>query len=130
VPRDSLKALGRQYLRYGQYRVKTSRRHPESLRRSHLLPPGLALAVAAAPLAPRPVARLARLGLALYAIVVAVTSARLAARQPRDMLALPLVFATMHLAWGFGFLAGAARFGPPLAAIGRVATPGGRRRAA
>jgi succinoglycan biosynthesis protein ExoA len=128
VPRDSLKALGRQYLRYGQYRVKTCRRHPDSLRRSHLLPPGLAVAVVAAPLAPRPVARVARLGLAVYGMVVTVTSARLAAGRPRDALALPLVFATMHLAWGFGFIAGVARFGPPLAAIGRVVRPGGRRR--
>ncbi len=50
VPRDSLKKLARQYWRYGQYRVKTSVRHPESMRRSHVLPPGLALAVLVAAL--------------------------------------------------------------------------------
>ena len=38
-------------------------------------------------------------------------------RVPRDRGALPLVFATMHASWGAGFLAGAARFGPPLAAV-------------
>jgi hypothetical protein len=27
----------------------------------------------------------------------------------------------MHLAWGLGFLAGCIRFGPPLAALARVA---------
>jgi len=41
VTRDSPRALARQYWRYGFYRVKTSRRHPATLRRSHLLPPTL-----------------------------------------------------------------------------------------
>ncbi len=43
IPRDSLRALAEQYHRYGFYRVKTSLRHPESLRRSHVLAPGLVL---------------------------------------------------------------------------------------
>ena len=43
IPRDGLGALARQYHRYGFYRVKTSLRHPESLRRSHVLAPGLVL---------------------------------------------------------------------------------------
>ena len=30
------------------------------------------------------------------------------------------VLPTMHLGWGFGTLAGMARFGPPIAAIRRV----------
>ena len=38
----------RQYHRYGFYRVKTSLRHPESLRRSHVLAPGLVLTAVAA----------------------------------------------------------------------------------
>ena len=48
LPRDSLPALAEQYHRYGFYRVKTARRHPETLRRSHVLAPGLVLAAAAA----------------------------------------------------------------------------------
>ena len=39
LPRDSLRALARQYWRYGIYRAKTCGAHPESMRRSHLLPP-------------------------------------------------------------------------------------------
>jgi hypothetical protein len=42
----------------------------------------------------------------------------------RDALALPVVFAVMHGAWGFGFFAGSARFGPPFTALARVARPG------
>ena len=59
VPRDSLRALARQYWRYGNYRAKTCRAHPESMRRSHLLPPALAIAV---PLALVPRGRLGRGG--------------------------------------------------------------------
>ena len=41
-----------------------------------------------------------------------------------DAAALPVVFAVMHGAWGFGFLAGSARFGPPLAALAQLARRG------
>ena len=34
-----------------------------------------------------------------------------------DAARLPLVFVVMHLAWGFGFLAGSLRFGPPHRAV-------------
>jgi hypothetical protein len=34
------------------------------------------------------------------------------------------VFAVMHGAWGFGYLAGAVRFGPPLGALRRIARRG------
>ena len=121
TPRDSLPALSRQYRRYGFYRVKTSRRHPESLRRSHLLAPALALATVAGALGPRRARRVSRLGLAVYAVVVGGASLRCASRgDPRDAAALPAVFLVMHLAWGFGFLAGCVRFGPPVSAFARV----------
>lgn len=121
VPRDSVRSLARQYWRYGQYRAKTSGRHPESMRPSLALNPGLALTLVMAVAAPRPVRLLARAGLAAYALIVGVTSAR-AARvgDPRDAAALPLIFAVMHFAWGFGFLAGCARFGVPTEAFARI----------
>ena len=75
VPRDSLPALFRQYWRYGHYRVKTVRRHPGSLRRSHLLAPALPLAAIAAAVGPRHVRRPARGALAGYAVAVASASA-------------------------------------------------------
>jgi succinoglycan biosynthesis protein ExoA len=120
VPRDSLKALARQYWRYGIYRAKTSRRHPNALRRSHVLAPGLTLAALVAPL-PGPVGRLARLGLAGYVAAVIVVSLRAAlSDRAADAAALPVVFATMHFAWGLGFLWGMARFGPPVEGLKRV----------
>jgi succinoglycan biosynthesis protein ExoA len=121
VPRRSLRALARQYFRYGFYREKTARHHSGSMRRSLLLPPGLALALSAAVLAPQPVRGLARLGLASYLALTVVTAARAGAERLGDAAALPLVFATMHLSWGFGFLVGCLRFGPPLRALARLA---------
>lgn len=118
IPRNSLKRLFKQYWTYGYYRVKTSVAHPRSMRRSHVLAPGLALAMAFSAIAPKPIRSIARLGLGIYLLAVAYASLDVAAPgQRRDATSLPLVFACMHVAAGFGFLAGCLRFGPPLAAL-------------
>jgi len=126
IPRDSLKALARQYWRYGVYRAKTSGAHPESMRRSHLLAPSVALSLAAAILPLRGLRRVGRLAIALWcAAVVGVAMAETWRADSTlefdasaaDVAALPAVFGAMHLAWGFGFLFGCARFGPPLRAL-------------
>ena len=118
LPRDALPALARQYWSYGRYRAKTCRAHPASMRRSHLLPPALAVTAVAAVAAPRPASRLARLSLGVYAVALAATGASQArTAQPRDAAGIVLALATMHLSWGFGFLAGCLRFGPPLRAV-------------
>jgi hypothetical protein len=119
IPRDSLAGLARQYARYGFYRAKTARRHPASMRRSHWLPPGLALTGIGAVAAPRPARRAARAGLGLYVAALVAASARADEGSATDRASLPLVFATMHVSWGAGFLAGSARFGPPLRALTR-----------
>ncbi len=122
VPRDSLSSLARQYYRYGYYRARTFRRHPESMRRSHLIAPALTFSLLGALLGPRPLRRLSRLGLATYMAAVAATAAD-AARRPgqREEGALLLgVLPAMHFGWGFGTLAGVLKFGPPLAALSRL----------
>ena len=120
IPRDSLRALARQYWRYGVYRAKTSERHPESMRPSHLIAPGLAACLLVGLLPTRP-GRLARAGVGVYAVALATAGVSAARRAPpSDAASLPLVLATMHLCWGFGFLAGTLRFGPPVAALGHV----------
>lgn len=126
MPRDNLKALARQYWNYGRYRAKTSRRHPDSMRRSHVLAPGMAACMALV-LLPGPAGRPARMGLLLYGIgVIGASAATLRRARPADAASLPLVLCVMHGAWGFGFLAGCARFGPPVAALRRLASPGRR----
>ena len=118
VPRDSLDALARQYWRYGLYRAKTSGRHPASMRRSHVLAPGLALALLTALLPLGPLRRLARIGIAGYLLaLLGVTAEQLTKVEPRDALSLPAVFACMHVPYGFGFLVGSLRFGLPLRAV-------------
>lgn len=122
-PRESLRALWRQYRLYGVYRAKTARRHPSSLRRSAVLPPMLVLDLAAAMLAPRAAGRLARAALVAYAAAVLGAAAQAVRRERRlgVALRLPFVLATMHLAHGVGFMQGARRWGVPWAALLRVA---------
>ncbi len=123
VPRDSLRALARQYFRYGYYRARTFRRHPSSMRASHLIAPALTCVALAALLAPRSLRGWARAVLALYLAGVAATAGEVAARQgkPKEGALLLAVLPTMHLGWGLGTLVGAARFGPPLGALARLA---------
>src|SRR3954468_8507348 len=124
VPRDDFKGVAKQYWRYGIYGGKTSRYHANSMRRSQLVAPGLALAVLAALGGPRVLRVPARLAVASYAASLAAVSVRVAEPgEERDPAALPVVFAIMHLTWGFGFLWSVVRFGPPLAALARLVRP-------
>lgn len=124
VPRNDLSALARQYWHYGLYRAKTSRRHPESMRRSHVLAPGAALCMLLVLLPGRAV-RPARMALLLYGIsLIGVSAGSVRRARPADAASLPLVLGVMHFAWGLGFLAGCVRFGPPVAAIRRLVSPG------
>jgi succinoglycan biosynthesis protein ExoA len=122
-PRDSLSGLWRQYRRYGEYRSRTAARHPQTMRRSHLLSPALVIVAAAAGSGPRRARRLARLGLCAYTGVVVAEGARsLPYARPRsDALLVPVVLMIMHVAFGVGTLVGAARSGVPMAAIASAA---------
>ena len=128
VPRDSLPALLRQYYRYGFFRARTFRRHPQSMRRSHLIAPALALALIAAAAGPRPLRRPSLVVLGSYSLAVVATGVSAAIRTERreDGVLLLAVLPAMHFGWGFGTLAGMLRFGPPLQALARVGgRPGG-----
>jgi succinoglycan biosynthesis protein ExoA len=109
-PRPTLRALARQYRDYGRWRRAVMRRHADSVRWHYLVPPvtvlgllaGLVLVLLGQPL-----------GLLAPAAYVA---ANLAASiyvgrglALRDAIRLPLVFATMHLCWGWGFLTSTRR---------------------
>lgn len=114
VPRNSLRGLARQYRRYGCYRARTFLHHPRSARRSHAFAPALAGALVTA-VAPRtPLRTPARLALGAYGAAVLSVAARVPARDdagPADAVRVAAVLPTMHLAWGFGALAGLIRFG-------------------
>jgi GT2 family glycosyltransferase len=116
-PRESWGSLARQYRRYGTYRALTALHHPTSLRPTNLLSPGLALAAICALGGPRPLRGLARAGLGGYGMALAVASARPLVEEGPGALAMPAALATMHLSYGFGFLAGCVRFGVPVQAL-------------
>ncbi len=105
-PRPSLAGLWRQYFEYGQWKRVVIKRHPGSARWRQLVAPtfviGLLLSlialVAGFPL-------LAALVPGSYFVANLFASAvDLFRRRDWAMLTLPAAFATMHLAWGTGFL--------------------------
>lgn len=108
-PRPDLSALARQYFRTGQWRRFLVRQHPESVNARYLAPPTALVGVvlgAVGGLAWRPLLALP-LG---YAGLVVVGGAVIGAGQGGGVAArMPVVLATMHLAWGSGFLRGTAR---------------------
>ena len=121
VPRDDLESLTKQYWRYGTFRAKTASRHPNSLEPRQLFPLALAGAVAGAVVLPRPLRSLARLGVGAYGAALAANSTRVARDHgAADGAGVAVVLAIMHLAWGFGFVNGSVRFGPPVAAFARM----------
>jgi glycosyltransferase involved in cell wall biosynthesis len=109
-PRESLRALFRQYMQYGYWKVRVIQKHrmPTSVR--HLIPASFVLSLTALPLASLawPVAGWGGLGLlSMYAVCNLTASFRIAARHEWQLLPiLPLVFACYHVAYGYGFLRG------------------------
>jgi succinoglycan biosynthesis protein ExoA len=112
VPRASLRALSRQYRRYGMYRAKTALQHPATLRARHVALPALVATIAAALAGPPRVRRHGRRVVGAYALVLFAQGAALAS-EPADLVRMPAVFATMHASWGAGFLIGLVWFSPP-----------------
>jgi GT2 family glycosyltransferase len=127
VPRDTLKGLWRQYFGYGQFRARTYKRHPRSMRASHLLPPLVVATAAASIAAPASLRRLARHGVAFYgsALVAAGVDSLRFADPRQDAALVPLVLLVMHLAHGTGQMRGWISYGPPLAALSCLCGFGG-----
>ncbi len=113
-PRSTVRALGRQYRHYGRWRREVMRRHPETARSlaalRYFAPPTVTLAVLAGALDGLGGLLLgftpAGLGIPLlYALGVIGVSPFVARGEPlRVLLRVPVVLATMHLSWGWGFL--------------------------
>jgi cellulose synthase/poly-beta-1,6-N-acetylglucosamine synthase-like glycosyltransferase len=115
VTRATLARLARQFARYGYFRARTLVKHPGSARARQLVPPlailaGLALVATAAVV---PIARIVLAAVAvLYVLVLVAAAVRARRGLGRDVVYLPAVFATMHLAWGAGSLVGLVRWLP------------------
>jgi len=105
--RQSVRALFRQYRRYGSGKVQTLARHPESVGLRHLAAPVLVggLAAAVPLLAGRRTRWLGAAALGSYAALIAVGTVRTAPEleDPTDAVWLPAAFVALHLGWGLGF---------------------------
>jgi hypothetical protein len=123
VPRDTVRGLWRQYRGYGRYRARTAVAHPTSMRRSHLLAPGIVIALGVAVVAPRPLRLAARAGASIWTLALVGSGARalLGRRPAAESALLPIVLATMHLGHGVGTVEGVVRYGVPTRALARAA---------
>jgi succinoglycan biosynthesis protein ExoA len=107
--RSTLAKLARQYARYGFWKWRMLRRYPETLRWRQGLPPlfVLSILVGAALAVFLPIFRIllaAEITLYLAALAAAGIQAALGQKKLHLVFGLPLAIATMHLAWGAGFL--------------------------
>jgi len=107
-PRPSLGALARQYFHYGRWRRTIIRHHPGSVNLRYLAPP-TALTVFVVGLVAGFFWPWAFLAPAAYVVGIVGGSAFTGRGLPwPSRLRLPIVYATMHAAWGSGFLSASA----------------------
>lgn len=103
APRSSLRALWRQYLDYGRARRRLSRLHPGSLRPRQVAAPTIVVALAGSLIA-TVLTAWAWVIPTIYA--TALLTAGLLSRDKGPPLGTAMALATMHIAWGTGFLRG------------------------
>ena len=104
-PRSDLRALARQYRDYGRWRRVVMREHEGTASLRYLAPPAAVVAVTAGTVLGLTWWRPALLAPAGYAAAVLAGSAVVGRGLPaRSRAWLPVVLATMHGAWGVGFL--------------------------
>jgi glycosyltransferase involved in cell wall biosynthesis len=110
-PRPTVRALGKQYFEYGRWRREVARRHPDTISLRYLAAPLAVLGMVFGSLlglislggpAWLAIGWLAPLG---YLLLILGGSLVVGRGLPAGgWVRLPLVLATMHLAWGTGFL--------------------------
>jgi glycosyltransferase involved in cell wall biosynthesis len=107
--RGTLGKLAAQYWRYGFWKFKMLKRHPHTLRWRQALPPAfvltlLALTVLSLWLPAAPYLLAVELFLYFFVLGLAGSSLAIVKRKGFLLWGLPLAIATMHIAWGAGFL--------------------------
>jgi succinoglycan biosynthesis protein ExoA len=119
-PRPSLSALARQYFHYGRWRREVMREHPESVNLRYLAPPVAVVGVVGGTVVGSAGLRRAFVLPAGYAALVTVGAAVIGRGLPwRSRAILPVVLATMHGAWGSGFLSSVRPRATPRRSPGR-----------
>jgi succinoglycan biosynthesis protein ExoA len=118
-PRPTVRALARQYFQYGTWRREIMRQHTGTVQFRYLAPPAAVIAVgtglvvgvlgiAAGGGSDRRATQMARLGWAAplgYLAAISAGGWLIGRGQPRDVQRrVPVALATMHVAWGVGFI--------------------------
>lgn len=111
-PRDSYRALLKQFFTTGQWRREVVRRHPDTASLRYLAPPlavlGIGGGLGAVILGLVLRNRLLTLGLVAPLVYLSFLAAATVTMEatPRARAHLPAVLAVMHMAWGAGFIRG------------------------
>jgi glycosyltransferase involved in cell wall biosynthesis len=111
--RSSLASLWRQYLQYGFWKVRVLQKHPRQMCARQFVPVVFvsALLASLALFAVPPVAWRGLAAIAVpYLLLNIIASAAAAQGSLRMFAVLPLIFALLHLSYGFGFLKGLVVF--------------------
>ncbi|MER5648620.1 ExoA family glycosyltransferase [Streptosporangium sp. NPDC002524] len=112
-PRPDLRALAKQYFHYGRWRRVVARTHEGTINLRYLAPPLAVLAI----LAGLVVSPFFWPGLLIpggYLAAILAGSAVTGSGLPAPaLLRLPLVYVTMHMSWGWGFLTSPRKLGKP-----------------
>jgi glycosyltransferase involved in cell wall biosynthesis len=109
-PRSTVRGLSRQYFEYGRWRWILTRQHPRSLRPRYLAAPVAVVGIVAGTAAGAAGWRPGWAAPAGYVALLLGGSALVGRSLPRRaLLRLPVALATMHLAWGAGFLTSMVR---------------------
>jgi glycosyltransferase involved in cell wall biosynthesis len=110
--RGSFRSLWKQYYEYGYWKVRVMQKHPGQVRVRQVAPPVFVAAlVGSAAISPfSALGRAALVGIIGSYGIANVGASVAAARSKRSLLGyLPLTYATLHIAYGSGFLVGLAR---------------------
>src|SRR5262245_28811196 len=112
--RSSAGRLWRQYFQYGQWKVRVMQKHPAQMRLRQFVPASFvmtcALAALATPVTSWAVGLLAVI-IGAYVTCNLIASIAVACRHGwRHLVRLLLIFATLHVAYGVGFVSGLVRF--------------------
>jgi len=102
-PRKSLTKLAKQYFQYGRWRRVISRQHPKTTNFRYLAPPVALVINLLSVLFGALVAEVFFLPVLIY-ITSLIIGGAIIGEKFADKLLMPIVFATMHLSWGAGFI--------------------------
>jgi succinoglycan biosynthesis protein ExoA len=112
--RSTTRALWRQYLQYGYWKVRVMQKHPRQMRPRQFVPP-LFVAALLSSLLTAPFSALGKWSFFLVAgsyLIANLGASVLTAgkRNWRLLPVLPIIFAILHVAYGLGFLLGLVKF--------------------